>query len=71
MARITRRPQAAADILDIWDFIADDSFLEADRSAPKALTPKGAARHMDHTHTHDHDGLGSHTHGPGGHHHHT
>jgi hypothetical protein len=47
------------------------SFLEADRSAPKALTPKGAARHMDHTHTHDHDGLGSHTHGPGGHHHHT
>ncbi len=31
MARITRRPQAAADILEIWDFIADDSFLEADR----------------------------------------
>jgi hypothetical protein len=47
------------------------SFLEADRSAPKALTPKGAARHMDHSHTHDHDGLGAHTHGPGGHHHHT
>ncbi len=31
MAGVTRRPQAAADILDIWDFIADDSFLEADR----------------------------------------
>ena len=31
MARITRRPQATADILDIWDFIADDSFFEADR----------------------------------------
>jgi len=31
MARITRRPQAAADVLEIWDFIADDSFLEADR----------------------------------------
>ena len=31
MARIARRPQAAADILEIWDFIADDSFLEADR----------------------------------------
>ncbi|TAE79001.1 MAG: type II toxin-antitoxin system RelE/ParE family toxin [Verrucomicrobia bacterium] len=28
---MTRRPQAAADILEIWDFIADDSFLEADR----------------------------------------
>ncbi len=31
MARVARRPQASADILDIWDFIADDSFLEADR----------------------------------------
>ncbi len=31
MAKVTRRPQAAADILDIWDFIADDSFVEADR----------------------------------------
>ena len=31
MARVTRRPEAEADILDIWDFIADDSVSEADR----------------------------------------
>lgn len=31
MARVTRRPQAVADILDIWDFIAEDSLSEADR----------------------------------------
>ena len=31
MARVTRRPQAAADILEIWDFIAEDSFAAADR----------------------------------------
>jgi toxin ParE1/3/4 len=31
VARVTRRPQAAADILEIWDFIAEDSMLEADR----------------------------------------
>jgi toxin ParE1/3/4 len=31
MARITRRPQAEADILEIWDYIAEDSALEADR----------------------------------------
>ncbi len=31
MARVTRRPQAVADILDIWDFIAEDSMVEADR----------------------------------------
>jgi toxin ParE1/3/4 len=31
MARVTRRPQAAVDILDIWDFIAEDSMVEADR----------------------------------------
>jgi toxin ParE1/3/4 len=31
MARVARRPQAAADILDIWDFIAEDSMVEADR----------------------------------------
>jgi toxin ParE1/3/4 len=31
MARVVLSPQAAEDILDIWDFIADDSFLEADR----------------------------------------
>lgn len=31
MARVTRRPEAEADILEIWDFIADDSVSEADR----------------------------------------
>ncbi len=31
MARVTRRPLAAADILDIWDYIADDSIERADR----------------------------------------
>lgn len=31
MARVTRRPQAEADILEIWDYIADDSILDADR----------------------------------------
>jgi toxin ParE1/3/4 len=30
MARVTRRPQAAVDILDIWDFIAEDSMADAD-----------------------------------------
>lgn len=31
MARVTRRPLAAADILDIWDYIAEDSIEQADR----------------------------------------
>lgn len=31
MARVTRRPLAATDILDIWDYIADDSVEQADR----------------------------------------
>lgn len=31
MARVRRRPQAAADILEIWDFIAEDSIAAADR----------------------------------------
>lgn len=31
MARVTRRPLAEADILDIWDYIAEDSLAEADR----------------------------------------
>lgn len=31
MARVTRRPLAAVDILDIWDRIADDSVAQADR----------------------------------------
>lgn len=30
MTRVTRRPEAEQDILDIWDFIADDSPDEAD-----------------------------------------
>jgi toxin ParE1/3/4 len=29
--RVTRRPLAAADILDIWDYIAEDSLDQADR----------------------------------------
>ena len=31
MARVTRRPLAAADVLDIWDHIAEDSLDQADR----------------------------------------
>jgi toxin ParE1/3/4 len=31
MPRVTRRPLAAADILDIWDHIAEDSLGQADR----------------------------------------
>lgn len=31
MPRVTRRPLAAADILDIWDHIAEDSLDQADR----------------------------------------
>jgi plasmid stabilization system protein ParE len=31
MARVTRRPQAEADILEIWDYVAEDSIAEADR----------------------------------------
>jgi toxin ParE1/3/4 len=31
MARVTRRPEAEADILEIWMYIADDSVVEADR----------------------------------------
>jgi toxin ParE1/3/4 len=31
MGRVTRRPLAAADILDIWDHIAEDSLEQADR----------------------------------------
>jgi toxin ParE1/3/4 len=31
MARIYRRPQAEADVLEIWEFIAEDSVDEADR----------------------------------------
>ena len=35
MARVTRRPQAAADILDIWDHIAEASLNQADRWVDK------------------------------------
>ena len=31
MARVSRRPLAAADILDIWDHIAEDGLDHADR----------------------------------------
>ena len=31
MPRVTRRPLAEADILEIWDYIADDSVAAADR----------------------------------------
>lgn len=35
MARVIRRPLAAADILDIWDHIAEDSLDQADRWVDK------------------------------------
>ena len=35
MARVTRRPLAAADILDIWDHIAEGSLDQADRWVDK------------------------------------
>ena len=31
MPQVTRRPLAEADILEIWDYIADDSLTAADR----------------------------------------
>lgn len=31
MPRITRRPLAETDIVEIWDYIADDNFEAADR----------------------------------------
>jgi toxin ParE1/3/4 len=31
MARVTRRPHAEEDILEIWAYIAEDSIVEADR----------------------------------------
>jgi len=31
MPRVLRRPQAGADIAEIWDFIAEDSLEQADR----------------------------------------
>jgi toxin ParE1/3/4 len=35
MATVLRRPQAEADILEVWAFIAEDSFIEADRWVDK------------------------------------
>ena len=35
VARVIRRPQAEADILDIWAYIAEDSILEADKWVDK------------------------------------
>lgn len=35
LSRVTRRPLAAADILDIWDHIAEDSVEQADRWVDK------------------------------------
>lgn len=35
MARVTRRPLAAVDVLDIWDHIAEDSLEQADRWVDK------------------------------------
>ena len=31
MSRVTRRPSAEADVLEIWAYIAEDSMVEADR----------------------------------------
>ena len=31
MARITRRPEAETNVIDIWGHIAEDSIAEADR----------------------------------------
>lgn len=35
MSFVTRRPQAEADILEIWGYIAEDSVVEADRWVDK------------------------------------
>lgn len=35
MARVSRRPLAEVDILEIWEFIAEDSITEADRWVDK------------------------------------
>jgi toxin ParE1/3/4 len=31
MARVTRRPEAESDVIEIWTYIAEDSVAEADR----------------------------------------
>lgn len=35
MSLVTLRPQAEADILEIWEYIAEDSVVEADRWVDK------------------------------------
>jgi toxin ParE1/3/4 len=35
MSRVTRRPHAEADILEIWGYIAEDSAMAADRWVDK------------------------------------
>ena len=35
MSLVTRRPQAEADIMEIWEYIAEDSVVEADRWVDK------------------------------------
>jgi len=35
MCRVTRRPHAEADILEIWGYIAEDSVIAADRWVDK------------------------------------
>ena len=35
MAQIRRRPQAQVDIFEIWDYIAEDNIIEADRWVDK------------------------------------
>ena len=35
MSRVTRRPHAEADILEIWGYIAEDSVVAADRWVDK------------------------------------
>jgi toxin ParE1/3/4 len=35
MSRVTRRPHAEADILEIWGYIAEDSVMAADRWVDK------------------------------------
>ena len=40
MARVSRRPQAEDDILEIWNYIAEDSVVEADRWVDGAIPPR-------------------------------
>lgn len=43
MPQVTRRPLAETDILEIWDYIADDSLTAADRWVdPSTATMSGS-----------------------------